>query len=366
MIKMAGKELSETVKILVIFHIIFEGMNQREAAVAEAISLESANKVWREFCDLVTMNGLVPVLESMNLPGAVELAELAREMRRHHVTPRQCNQVLPLVVVFRNLKLDPHLIPGLLEAALQLGGKDFPRDECAAAIARIRRREKETGLTIEQVDAAHQAASGEVIQLRAESAKLQTAIHKQRATITSLQNQSSRLTEEIQGKQQRLDALDTRIASEGTTLQELDEYAADKLYFVNLGFDIRDVRSVRAVFSSLASMNYNPVLIINMINQTGNLQEALRKLLGKVGENQNKLQNLTEAQDTLRKEIQKLQEKKKDEENRVDQTKREADREIVELQRNLNNKLKAADATEKLLSEYVADREKLRSWGMEF
>ena len=142
---MVGKELSETVKVLVISHILFEGMNQREAAAAATVSLESVNKIWREFCALVTVNGLTPTLESVNLPSAVDLADLAKEMRRHHVTPQQCNQALPLVVIFRNLKLDPHLIPDLLESALQLRGPNFPRDEYASTLARIRRRGKETG-----------------------------------------------------------------------------------------------------------------------------------------------------------------------------------------------------------------------------
>ena len=41
------------------------------------------------------------------------------------------------------------------------------------------------------------------------------------------------------------------------------------------------------------------------------------------------------------------------------------DRKIAELQQSLNGKMKAAEATEKLLAEYIAMREKLRSWGLE-
>ena len=371
-IRLAGKEISDTVKILVIAYILFDGMNQREAAVAAGVSLESANKVWREFCNLVTLNGLTPVLESMNLPSAVELAELARDMRRLHITPRHCNQVLPLVIIFRNLKLDPHLIPDLLEAALQLGGKDFPREEYAALIARIRRREKETGLSIEQVDAAHQEVTVKVNALRAESSRLQNTltgqqntINNQQNTLTNLRNQSSTLTEEMQAKQRRIDALDARIASEGTTLQELDMYVTDKPYLINLGLDIRKVQSVRSVFSSLEYMGYNPALIINTINQIGNLQTALSHYSSEIAKKQKTVQTLTEAQKTAETEIQNLQEKKKAEESRVDQARQDADCKIAELQQNLNQQMNTAGATEKLLAEYVAKREKLRNWGLE-
>ena len=176
--------------------------------------------------------------------------------------------------------------------------------------------EKETGLSIEQMDAAHQAATDEVNALRAESPRL-------RKTITNLRTQSSRLTEEMQAKQRRIDALDARIASEGTTLQDLDMYATDKPYLINLGLDIRKVPSVRSVFSSLEYMGYSPVLIINTINQIGNLETALSHYSSEIAEKQKTLHTATEAQKTAETEIQNLQEKKKAEENKVDQARRD-------------------------------------------
>jgi chromosome segregation ATPase len=304
------------------------------------------------------------VLESKDLPGAVELAELAREMRKHHVTPRQCNQVLPLVVLFRDLKIDPHLIPDLLEAALQFGGKDFPRDEYAAAIARIHKREKETGLRVDEVEAAHRAVTGEVEELRAERDRLQTEISGHRSAVTNLRNQSSRLTGEVEEKQRRVDALDGRIASEATTLQELNAYAGDKLALRNLGFDIRNLGSVRASLSSLASMGYDPVRVVSTINQIGNLQPALLKLLGEAAQKQKERDEAVEAKGTVLKEIRDLEERKKEEEKRVKQAREEADRMIAQVWQGLDKKMKAAQTTEADLADYIRDREALRRLGV--
>lgn len=208
--------------------------------------------------------------------------------------------------------------------------------------------------------------------LRTDSSRLQNTItgqqnniNGQENTLINLRNQSSRLTEELQEKQRRVVALDTRIASEGTTLQELNLYADYKPYLTDLGLDVRKVQSVRSVFTTLAAFNYDPARIISAINQVGNLQTAIQNLLSEIRGKQKELQNANDAKETARREIQDLQEKKKDEEKRVDQAKREADRKIAELQQNLNNQMKAADATMKLLAEYVENREKLRTWGVE-
>ena len=291
------------------------------------------------------MNGLIPALESTNSPGAVELAELAREMRRHRITPQQCNQVLPLVVIFRNLKLDPHLIPELLEATLQLGGKEFPRNEYASIIGRIRRREKLTGLTVEQMDATHQAATEEVKRLQAETSRLQNTINNQQSTLnnqqntlTNLRNESSTLTEELQGKQHRVDTLDARIAKEGTTLLELKTYSDDKPYLEKLGLDIRNAHTVHLVFSCFAGLSYDPLLIINTITKVGNLQTAGENLSREIIDKQKELQDVNAAKERAQKEIQNLQEKKKDEEKRVEQARQDADSKITVIQQTSTTK----------------------------
>ena len=369
---MVGNEISDAVKKRIVSDILYGGMTQRETVTETGASIETVNKYWQEFVEEVSQHGLDNVLESKDMLDATDQANTARLMRRLGLTPADCNRGLPIAGICGRLGSDPLLIPELMESAVRLGQPEFSAAEYAALIARIRRREKESGLSIEQMDAAHQAATDRVAGLRDESLRFQNTItgqqntiNNQQNTLTNLRHQSSRVTEKMQAKQRRIDTLDARIASEGTTLQELHMYATDKPYLVNIGLDIREVPSVRSVFFSFASLNYDPVLIISTINQIGNLQIALRNYYSKIAENQKTLQTLTEAQKAAEKEIQDLQEKKKAEENRVEQAKRDADRKIAELQQSLNGKMKAAEATEKLLAEYIAMREKLRSWGLE-
>ena len=369
---MVGERISEALKNRIILCLLYLGMSQRETATETGASLETVNKYWQEFVEEALQGGLDNVLESNHMLDALDLSNTARLMRRSNITPADCNRALPLVGICGRLNLDPRLIPDLIESAVRFGQPGFPAAEYATVIARIHRREKLTGLTVEQVDTTHQAATDEVKRLQAETSRLQNTINSQQSTLnnqqntlTNLRNESSTLTEELQGKQRRVDELDARIAKEGTTLLELKTYSDDKPYFVNLGLDIRNAHTVGLVFSCFAGLGYDPLLIINTITKVGNLQTAGENLSRIIIDKQKELQDVNAAKETAQKEIQNLQEKKKDEEKRVEQARQDADSKITVIHQDLDKKMEAADVTDKSLTEHVADREKLRKWGIE-
>ena len=376
---MSWNEISPIVMLRVVLHIIFDGMTQREAAVAEHVSLASVNKIWQDYCVKVALAGLDAVLEADNLLGAQDLANTARLMRRLGLTPAECNRALPFAGLCQQLKVPPDSVRDLVESALRLGQPDFRRDEYAAVLARIYRREVASGLTIEQVDAAHQSALAGLERSRAEDSNLQTTISRHRTTIRNQVAHSARVAAEIEDRQRGLAPLDALLATADVTRQQLNAYVDDKRFLHDFGFEIRDVHMVRSVITGFISMGQNPHLILVAVQQIGNLDTALTNKTNEVEAKQRELESVNGSKAEVEKAIQKkhaeerrialaievLEQKKQDETRRVDEARREADRKIAEINREVDVKLKAAETTKQQVDEYVASRERFRKVGLE-
>lgn len=157
-------------------------MSQHKAAGQEGISLESANKIWQEFANAATRNGLDTVLESRGLLDAVGLANTVRQMRKLDLTPVDCNRAVPLAGICRNLNLNPELIRDFIESAVRLAQPGFPVAEYVNTVARIHRRERVTGLTVDQVDSTHETLTTQIQSLRTKHRTIQTRVQRLRAT----------------------------------------------------------------------------------------------------------------------------------------------------------------------------------------
>jgi chromosome segregation ATPase len=295
------------------------------------------------------------------IPEVKEIIALAKETRAAGLTPVECKQALPFAVICKRLNLKPERLVEFVEATIKMGEPEFPAHEYADAVARIHRREKETGLSIEEVATTHQNLTSEVQSLRSERATLQVSVK-------DLQDRSNAFTRELQTKQPQVAALDARLDSADVTLHQLNAYTEDKAYFAKNGLDIKNLPLVRNVFASFELLNYDPHAIIGSINNLGNLRTGLTKIIEEI-------KGLEKQKETLAREIDALKVQRKQNEDELTRTKPEIDKKIADIRvdadkkiaginQHVTDEMNAAGVTLQELREFLAVRDGLRKAGM--
>ncbi len=308
---MTGNEISEVARRRVIVDILYEGLTQRETAEKEHISLPTVNTIWQGFVAKTQADGLSQTLEKDDLLDAVELAKLAKAMKKTGITPTDCFRALPLAGKFKGLKLDPEKIWDIVDAAVKLKTPEFPVEEYADAIARIYRREKESGLGIESIEATYNNLTVEVQRRRVEETELQSRI-------APLKSQELQLNQTIQSKQLQLDAIEDRLAKAGQTDEALRRYELDRNYMHGVvGVDLSNVGKARAFFEEMLKLGYDPRFVAGLILNTPTLSTMVQNL-------GDELQSRAEKADGLNKTIIDLESKRAQAERDEEEAERRA------------------------------------------
>jgi chromosome segregation ATPase len=125
------------------------------------------------------------------------------EIKKADASITDCRDAIPVVQKCRSLKIEDGAVNELIDAAVTLGGKEFPREQFVHSLLRILRREQTTKQTIEQMDSAHQQLTSQVQTLQTTLTTLTTQVGQRESRIGLLEAQKTQLEGDIRSAQER-------------------------------------------------------------------------------------------------------------------------------------------------------------------
>ena len=340
-----------------ILGLFYQGNSRRRIADVVRHSSATVHRVITTHERNVSENGLIYELSEEGLSEPIELARLNRELQRDGVSVNDCRDAIPIVRRCRELGVEEDAVNELIDAAVTLGGPEFPREQFAQSLLRILRREQETGQTIEQVETAHHQLSSETDNLRSEATTLRNNINR-------LTGQGRQIDAHIRSSQEQLKSLEDRLARIPITEAALARYQTDRNFLAPLGLNMDDPSKAAVALVQLASMDYNPTDIVGELVRVLDLNMTVSTLTTRVSGIQTSITALTQQRDNLTKEIQELENKRQQVRETVQKEEADAQEKIKESKTRVINQLFEQNVTERQLADYVAAREALGEGGV--
>jgi predicted nucleic acid-binding Zn-ribbon protein len=340
--------------------------NSRKEIGAEiGHSAATVQRVIKEHERKVKENGLIYELSEEGLTEPLEIARLSGEMEKAEIASiTDCRDAIPVVLKCRSLKIEGGAVNELIDAAVTLGGNEFPREQFVPSLLRVLRREQATGQTIEQIDSTHQQLTNQVQTLQTTLTTLTGQVKQRESQIGILEAQKTGLEGNIRSAQERLAAFQRQLDMIPVTQTQLQTYIADRNFLATIGFDMNDPARVRIVLVQLRALNFNPTTIINDLVQIGDLDSAIQARTTRSVELQATVTRLTQHVDELGKEIEKLESRLQDLQKQVQNEESETHTKIMNLKQKFIEKLIENNASERDLAGYVAFRDEARKEGL--
>lgn len=282
-----------------ILELFYRNLTRRRIAAAVNRSPDTVQRVIREHEAEVRVKGLAQTLQDGGFNEVEELRRRIGEMDQLGLTAENINEAIPILLTCRTLGVDAGRASELVNAAVTLGGSQVPPAAFAQALIRILTRERETGLTIEQIDEHHRALAENVRGLQSVESQLAESIRNLRAT-------SSELDQRIESSRQQLTVLQSQLQSANATAERLRIYMADKAWLLSVGLDTADVNRTRIVLAQLAGVGYNPQLVIESLVRIQNLEERQKQLAKEVSDLQSSVQTLKSQESGLKSTLERL------------------------------------------------------------
>lgn len=324
---------------------IYAGMSQHEAAQENHTSSSVVNKIWRQHEEEVQQKGLLPTLREGGQSEAYETALLGRELKKNDVTVSDCKSSIPIAKLCREHDLEGNKAAEFVENAIQLATPGFPRSEFAQSIVRYSKLEKQTGLTLDQLEAAYQNR----LQLLAKARNDYDEITKKKE---GMEDQFRELSLQVGAKTSELVTLDNRLKQDRQTDASLAAYQSDKTLLAGYGLDIADITKLSIVLDSIQHLNYNPIAVVNTFQTIGNLTVTIGSLLRQTEERQSKVNELSNEATKLVTEIQALEKRRSEADEIAEITEEDANGRIDESNKRIQQKLSEENTTMNDLEEY--------------
>jgi DNA repair exonuclease SbcCD ATPase subunit len=183
--------------------LFYQDNSRKEIGAEIGHSAATVQRVIKEHERKVKENGLISELSEEGLTEPLELARLYGEIKKADASITDCRDAIPVVQKCRSLKIEDGAVNELIDAAVTLGGKEFPREQFVHSLLRILRREQTTKQTIEQMDSAHQQLTSQVQTLQTTLTTLTTQVGQRESRIGLLEAQKTQLEGDIRSAQER-------------------------------------------------------------------------------------------------------------------------------------------------------------------
>lgn len=230
-----------------VLELFYQGNSRKEIGDVVRHSSATVQRIIKDHELNVRENGLIYEFSEEGLTEPLELARLYGDLKKASLSVTDCSDALPVVQKCRSLNVQEGAISELIDAAVKIGGAEFPRQQFVGSLLRILRREQEKGQTIEQIESTYQQLDNDMRKLESDETSLKT-------NIAQLEAQRKQVDAAIRSGQQRLSALQSRLARVPVTEAQLETYNADKNLLAAMGLNMNDTARVKIVLMQIVGL----------------------------------------------------------------------------------------------------------------
>ncbi|MGD0424597.1 MAG: hypothetical protein ABSA92_14245 [Candidatus Bathyarchaeia archaeon] len=340
-----------------ILELFYQRSSRKKIADAVHHSSATVQRVIKAHEREVRENGLISELSEEGLTEPLELARLYGQLQRANLSVDDCREAVPIVQKCRELELEEGRLNELIDAAVGLGEPEFPRQQFVGSMLRILRLERETGQTIEQLESTQTQLDSEVRKLQSDETTLNNNIRQ-------LAAQKTQVEADIQSGRERLSALQSRLDRVPVTEAQLETYQSDRNFLVTIGLNMNDPARAEIALIQIARLNYNVAAIIEELVRIRDLNTTFQTLTKNVSDLETSLATLTQQTNNLTEDIQELENRREQVNEKLRKEKEDADKKIMESKNRVMEQLIDENVTERQLSEFVAARDALGKGGV--
>lgn len=303
-------------------------------------------------------HGLVLTLTEERLTEPIQLARLFGELERTNLHVDDCRDAIPIVQRCRALHVRENQVNELIEAALRIGEPEFPREDFTNALLRILRLERETGQTVQQMQATFQQRLAQTEEFNQQRDHL-------RNNIRTLERRRNELNNGVRNAESRLEGLRQGLEAAELTQQQLTIYVQDRDFLRGISIDIRDVQRISAVYQQLRSFSFSIQQVVTAALEIPSLNHHIETLRTNRNQLQDEVNQLTQERNELTQQIQQTEQQLQESSERLRQQREKEEQEIKESEERIKQQLDKEHITEQQLSDFLDTRNTLAKAGIE-